>query len=235
MAEHEVVGAIQEHNFTNKIVKIFLDSNLSLILILLATILGFAALWRTPREEDPQIDRAQEKNRASRRTGSCAEEEPAWAHRPRIRLICLDSQLRPQVNPPTLASLDERLQQQILNDARQRLEHLDGREGSTDRLLLPDSRGDLWVFRVVVHRSYPALGDGPFVFFNLATVYAQERSFQEAADAYRQALRLEPGNDLARVSLVKALLAKGAARPAPADERRVLARRGPRKKRVVVF
>ncbi|HEY6564720.1 MAG TPA: efflux RND transporter permease subunit, partial [Pirellulaceae bacterium] len=43
-----------EH-FTNKIVRTFLDSNLSLILILLATILGFAALWRTPREEDPQI------------------------------------------------------------------------------------------------------------------------------------------------------------------------------------
>ena len=47
MPEHE--------HFTNKIVKTFLDSNLSLILILLATILGFAALWRTPREEDPQI------------------------------------------------------------------------------------------------------------------------------------------------------------------------------------
>jgi multidrug efflux pump subunit AcrB len=44
-----------EHHFTNKIVKIFLDSNLSLILIVLATILGFAALWLTPREEDPQI------------------------------------------------------------------------------------------------------------------------------------------------------------------------------------
>ena len=43
------------HHFTNKIVKIFLNSNLSLILILLATILGFAALWLTPREEDPQI------------------------------------------------------------------------------------------------------------------------------------------------------------------------------------
>src|SRR6188768_897217 len=47
MPEHE--------HFTNKIVRIFLDSNLSLILILLATILGFAALWLTPREEDPQI------------------------------------------------------------------------------------------------------------------------------------------------------------------------------------
>src|SRR6188768_1366407 len=47
MPEHE--------HFTNKIVKIFLSSNLSLILILLATILGVAALWLTPREEDPQI------------------------------------------------------------------------------------------------------------------------------------------------------------------------------------
>src|SRR6187401_3675509 len=44
-----------EHHFTDKIVKVFLNSNLSLILILLASILGFAALQQTPREEDPQI------------------------------------------------------------------------------------------------------------------------------------------------------------------------------------
>jgi multidrug efflux pump subunit AcrB len=44
-----------EHHFTNKIVKIFLDSNLSLILIILAIIVGLAALGLTPREEDPQI------------------------------------------------------------------------------------------------------------------------------------------------------------------------------------
>lgn len=44
-----------EHHFTDKIVKVFLESNLSLILILLATILGLAALGITPREEDPQI------------------------------------------------------------------------------------------------------------------------------------------------------------------------------------
>src|SRR5262245_41661106 len=55
MAEYDGVGSMQEHHFTNKIVKIFLNSNLSVILILLATILGFAALWLTPREEDPQI------------------------------------------------------------------------------------------------------------------------------------------------------------------------------------
>ncbi len=37
------------------LVRIFLESNLSIILILLSLIVGFAALWVTPREEDPQI------------------------------------------------------------------------------------------------------------------------------------------------------------------------------------
>jgi multidrug efflux pump subunit AcrB len=44
-----------EHAFTNRIVKVFLESNLSVILILLAVIVGLAALGVTPREEDPQI------------------------------------------------------------------------------------------------------------------------------------------------------------------------------------
>jgi len=47
--------AVQEHQFTNKVVKVFLDSNLSVVLILLATVAGLTALGITPREEDPQI------------------------------------------------------------------------------------------------------------------------------------------------------------------------------------
>jgi len=54
MTEH-VSSSEHDHGFTNKIVKIFLESNLSLILILLATLLGIGALGITPREEDPQI------------------------------------------------------------------------------------------------------------------------------------------------------------------------------------
>ena len=54
MSEHPGSGQ-EEHGFTNRIVKIFLESNLSLILILLATVVGLAALGLTPREEDPQI------------------------------------------------------------------------------------------------------------------------------------------------------------------------------------
>ncbi|MGA2062772.1 MAG: efflux RND transporter permease subunit, partial [Thermoguttaceae bacterium] len=55
MTEHPGPSSTQEHNFTNKIVKIFLDSNLSLILIILAVVVGLTALGLTPREEDPQI------------------------------------------------------------------------------------------------------------------------------------------------------------------------------------
>lgn len=54
MSEHAAPSDV-EHGFTNKIVKTFLQSNLSLILILLATVVGLAALALTPREEDPQI------------------------------------------------------------------------------------------------------------------------------------------------------------------------------------
>ncbi len=55
MAEQLPDPPAGEHNFTNKIVKIFLESNLSLILILLASVAGLTALGLTPREEDPQI------------------------------------------------------------------------------------------------------------------------------------------------------------------------------------
>jgi multidrug efflux pump subunit AcrB len=39
----------------SRFVKLFLDSNLSAILILFSVLIGIAALWITPREEDPQI------------------------------------------------------------------------------------------------------------------------------------------------------------------------------------
>jgi len=42
-------------DFISGIVRAFLDSNLSIILIIAASLLGLSALWFTPREEDPQI------------------------------------------------------------------------------------------------------------------------------------------------------------------------------------
>jgi multidrug efflux pump subunit AcrB len=48
-------GLETQHSFTNAIVRAFLRSNLSIVLILLAMALGLTALLATPREEDPQI------------------------------------------------------------------------------------------------------------------------------------------------------------------------------------
>ncbi len=48
-------AGVKTHTVTDAIVRAFLNSNLSLILVLLAAALGGAALWLTPREEDPQI------------------------------------------------------------------------------------------------------------------------------------------------------------------------------------
>lgn len=55
MAERANSSPAAEHHFTNGLVKAFLESNLSLVLILLASVAGLAALGLTPREEDPQI------------------------------------------------------------------------------------------------------------------------------------------------------------------------------------
>lgn len=44
-----------ERNVIERVVNIFLHSKLSLVLILLAVLLGAASLLITPREKDPQI------------------------------------------------------------------------------------------------------------------------------------------------------------------------------------
>lgn len=44
-----------KHGFTNGVVRTFLGSNLSLVLILLSVAVGATVLFVTPREEDPQI------------------------------------------------------------------------------------------------------------------------------------------------------------------------------------
>jgi multidrug efflux pump subunit AcrB len=43
------------NDLLTRLVRAFLESNLSIVLILLSLVIGFAALWVTPREEDPQI------------------------------------------------------------------------------------------------------------------------------------------------------------------------------------
>ncbi|MBN1343199.1 MAG: efflux RND transporter permease subunit [Phycisphaerae bacterium] len=48
-------GIEAHHGFTNAVVRTFLQSNLSLVLVILSAAVGITALLITPREEDPQI------------------------------------------------------------------------------------------------------------------------------------------------------------------------------------
>jgi AraC-like DNA-binding protein len=82
-----------------------------------------------------------------------------------VRQFVFNRNLELQLWPHSMDNIDGRLREGILAEARQRLAHVNGRATNSDRVPLADSRGDLWNFRVVVYRRYPALGDGPFVFF----------------------------------------------------------------------
>lgn len=113
-----------------------------------------------------ELDEAIARARAARRVDPCQNE--VLPHKTPIRQFIFDANLRvPLSQADPSAAVDERLRQNILEDARRRIAHVNGRDVTADRVPLPDSRGDLWHFRVVTHRSYPALSDGPVVFFCL--------------------------------------------------------------------
>ncbi len=58
VVQTSVIPADAEHgptDFLSGIVRVFLESNLSIMLIIFSLLAGVAALLVTPREEDPQI------------------------------------------------------------------------------------------------------------------------------------------------------------------------------------
>jgi AraC-like DNA-binding protein len=89
----------------------------------------------------------------------------SWMRRPPARQFIFDAHLKPVLQDNGLNSLDERVREQMLRHARQALARMDGQTYSNDRLCLPDTHGDLWIFRAVAYAAFPALGDGPFIFY----------------------------------------------------------------------
>jgi AraC-like DNA-binding protein len=100
-------------------------------------------------------------NRKELADGGCATVTP----RPQGKQLVFDERLKSILPDDTFEQLDGRLREQLVDHARQRLHHLNGHVCSADRLQLPDTNGDLWTFRVVTYKTYPAIGDGPYVLF----------------------------------------------------------------------
>lgn len=121
-----------------------------------------ATLARLANELDADLEVRQR----GRLSEACLN-EPGWVRRPQVHQVIFDQAGTPVVGAEALSTLDSRLRQQIQQHARQRLEHINGQDVASDRLQLPDASGDLWTFRVVLYKRYPALGDGSFIFFCL--------------------------------------------------------------------
>ncbi len=83
---------------------------------------------------------------------------------PAVSFVVLDGKLKPIFNAQGLNALDNHLRDQMLEHAKRRMHQMNGHGSAADRLQLPDSHGDLWVFRVISHKRFAALGDGPVTF-----------------------------------------------------------------------
>ena len=113
-----------------------------------------------------QIDELTRKSRKSR-SGDCSG-TMSLTKRPAARQFVVDQDLNEVSTESSFQALDGHLREQLMDHARRRLQSAaDDTDVQTDRLQVPDSRGDLWTFGVITYKSYPALGRGSYVIFSL--------------------------------------------------------------------
>lgn len=113
-----------------------------------------------------QIDELVMKTRKSR-VNDC-NGKTSLTKRPAGRQFVVDQDLEEISTDSSFKSLDGHLREQLMDHAKTRLQagNVEA-DVHTDRLQVPDSRGDLWTFAVVTYKSYPALGNGSYVIFSL--------------------------------------------------------------------
>lgn len=100
------------------------------------------------------------------RRGRDLGQPPRWLHRPPVRQFAFDSRMNSLLWPDSLGTLDERLVGFMREEAARRIKiENDAGDAETQTVGLPDSAGELWRFRCVKYASYPALSNGPVVFF----------------------------------------------------------------------
>ena len=119
-----------------------------------------AKLNATIAEHEQRAEKARGGKRQSPANGTSIE-------RPTVRLSIVDGDLNPKLPAGNWSDVDDRLRDQMVEFARRKTGQLNGHSAAIDRVLLPDSHGDTWTFRVVTYKKYPALGEGPFNFFCL--------------------------------------------------------------------
>jgi AraC-like DNA-binding protein len=80
-------------------------------------------------------------------------------------LTILDAKFRVIYGAEGWDSVHAHVKEQMLDHARRRIGQLNAHGIHADRAQFPDPLSDVWVCRVITYKRYPALGDGPIIFF----------------------------------------------------------------------
>lgn len=112
-----------------------------------------------------QVDEFINKNRSARNSEVQAGHDP-WSQLAPMRHFIFTKDGK-SVFPRRDSGLDARVLEQLQQHTRQALEHLKRGQAYTDRLLLPDANGELWIFHVEVYKEFPAIGANSYVMFTL--------------------------------------------------------------------
>ena len=111
-----------------------------------------------------ELDSAIDKNRHHRLEEVCSK-NITLAHRSPVRQFVFNKSMDQLIPDSDLNALEENVRAEMLRRVKQEFGRLNAAE-ITDRLSLPDTRGDLWIFHLHPIKDYSALG-GPVVFCNL--------------------------------------------------------------------
>jgi len=88
--------------------------------------------------------------------------------RPPVSVVVVGGDYKPKLVGAEWVGYDDRLREQMIVEARRRTLMLNGDGQQSDRVLFPDSHGDIWTFRVATFRNFLALGTGVHSLFCLA-------------------------------------------------------------------
>jgi AraC-like DNA-binding protein len=118
-----------------------------------------------------QVDTLISKSREARMSSA---DDPAQklTPMPTGRLFVFDANGKQRLSTD-FETLDSHLRELMGEESKSRLNKANGQLVTGDRVQLPDSRGDLWTFRVVAYSRNPGLGDGPFVVFCMQPTCAE--------------------------------------------------------------
>jgi AraC-like DNA-binding protein len=107
------------------------------------------------------------------RRGNATEPKLSLTPLPHGRLFVFDEKGNQLYERNEFQKLDQRLRNLMAEEAQARLNKLNGQLMASDRVQLPDSRGDLWTFRIVTYSRYPGVGEGPRVIICLQPTCAE--------------------------------------------------------------